>query len=428
MQSRRHPGRAWVCKPVSAGLAMAALVGCNVYDATQLAPASEPRLVESALCGNGRLDDAERCDSGIAAGTAGACPKRCDDSDPCAPQLRTGSGCEIECVTLVITDAREGDGCCPEDVGPAEDGDCGACGDGIIGPLESCDPPEKCLTQEQCSQGNECLVGVFSGDPEQCTARCELSFVTECVDGDGCCADGCNAKSDDDCSASCGDRVVQADAGETCELEHRAAPCSESCDDGDSCTRDLVTGNPGNCNVQCTTQPITEARNGDDCCPSGAHALIDDDCAPACGNGIVESGEVCDGGSLCTAQCTLTDEGRCLEADTTSADRTCKQCRCQGCTQSMLGCFGNPDPTFASSCQAIVECAHQAHCTGSACYCGSSAFCIAPNGPCRGVIESAASDEGQSVESCTDDAMCSLSQTTDIGTCVEANCRDACGQ
>jgi hypothetical protein len=429
MQSLRHRGRAWVGAALCAGLA-AALGGCQAYDAARLAEASKPgpELAESAECGNARLDDGERCDPGIEAEAAGACPERCDDSDPCARQVRTGSGCQIECVTVAATEAREGDGCCPEGVGPGEDSDCGECGDGIIGPTESCDPPESCPTKKQCAQRNQCLVGVFSGDPERCTARCELSVVRECVDGDGCCAEDCSAGSDDDCSASCGDGAVQVEAGETCELEDRAAPCSESCDDGESCTRDLLTGSASNCNAQCTAQPINEARNGDGCCPPGAHALIDDDCAPACGNGIVEPGEACDGGGLCSAGCTLTDEGQCVAADTTNADQVCKQCRCQRCTQSMLGCFDNPDPTFVSNCRAVVECGHDAHCTGDACYCGSNTFCNLPNGPCRSAIDRAAAAEGQSVANCSDDATCSLSQTAAIGACVEANCRTECGQ
>jgi hypothetical protein len=50
--------------------------------------------------------------------------------------------------------------------------------------------------------------------------------------------------------------------------------------------------------------------NVDGCCPAGADAVSDLDCDPVCGNGIVESGEECDGGSLCTPGCIKTNEAR----------------------------------------------------------------------------------------------------------------------
>ncbi len=59
------------------------------------------------------------------------------------------------------------------------------------------------------------------------------------------------------------------------------------------------------CNVE-----IVLPADGDDCCPDGANANDDSDCAPVCGNGEVEEGEACDDGNQepgdgCDAACAV---------------------------------------------------------------------------------------------------------------------------
>jgi hypothetical protein len=81
------------------------------------------------------------------------------------------------------------------------------------------------------------------------------------------------------------------DDGESCD------PCPKTCaDDGDAdpCTKDEPMGTQ--CNVMCVSTRITEAKNGDGCCPRGADMRTDTDCKPVCGNGVVESQEDCDEG------------------------------------------------------------------------------------------------------------------------------------
>lgn len=500
MQLRVVPSHVWGLRVLGAALLLQ-LAACEGYDSALLNGAFAVKSGALAeLCGNGRRDEGERCDTAIDEGQPGACPSRCDESDdPCAPRLPAGADCQRECAVARIEKAADGDGCCPRGMGVTDDGDCGFCGDGIIGPRETCDPPESCATREQCERRDRCLAGVFSGDPEQCTARCELTVVRKCSDGDGCCPADCDASNDEDCSASCGDGVLQREVGETCESGKAALACAQTCDDGDVCTEDLVLGTERNCNVACVNAAITRPIDEDGCCPPGAHALNDSDCVPSCGNnvregeetcdpcsrdcddgdpctrdtargdplacslscshtrittpaagdaccptgasaaedsdcrpvcgnGITEPGEECDGGSLCDARCRRTDEARCQDADPTRVDSLCLQCRCSRCTDEMLGCFANPDPAFVRNCSAVVECGHDRHCTGSACFCGTSAFCARPNGLCRVEIAAAAAAAGQSVQACTDDPTCTLHQTTAIGACVEARCARECGQ
>src|SRR5262249_36186886 len=68
---------------------------------------------------------------------------------------------------------------------------------------------------------------------------------------------------------------------------------------------DTLTGSPDNCNVECMHTPITMPHDNDGCCPSGANNNTDKDCAAACGNGIREASEECDGTPDCTADCKL---------------------------------------------------------------------------------------------------------------------------
>jgi alpha-N-arabinofuranosidase len=83
-----------------------------------------------------------------------------------------------------------------------------------------------------------------------------------------------------DCSASCGNGVV--DASETCDPP---TSCPSSCDDGNACTLDQLTGSPENCNVACSNTAITACTSGDGCCPSGCSASDSD-----CGGGTGGSG------------------------------------------------------------------------------------------------------------------------------------------
>lgn len=288
------PRLQWFCLAARlSALALLSATACNVYDASVL----EPKTV----CGDGKRGVGELCDTMIAQGQPGACPERCGSDDPCAPTYLAGSGCQTRCIAVPVTEARAGDGCCPEGASAAEDSDCGDCGDSIIQGVETCDPPSSCPTH--CDSPAKCAKTKLVGSADKCSAKCQYELILTCADDDGCCAQGCTVKTDNDCNTSCGDGRVDAKIGETCEPGSQSAPCPASCDDGDPCTEDLSTGSSEACNKRCLHTPITSALGGDHCCPPGANAGTDSDCAPQCGNGQVEGSEQCDGGGLCAPDC-----------------------------------------------------------------------------------------------------------------------------
>ena len=252
-------------------------------------------------CGNGVIDTqfGEICDTGIASG-AGACPASCDDAQACTTDVLSGSGCEAECVHAPITAAVDGDGCCPAGANANTDSDCEAmCGNGIVEAGELCDTGivagiGACPTS--CDDLQACTTDTLLNDGS-CMAACSFTPITAPADGDGCCPPGATALTDDDCSADCGNGVVEP--GETCDTDIVAGPgaCPTACADGDACTTDVLS-NPGTCTAACAFPPVTMAINGDGCCPPGANANNDSDCAPVCPNGVVEPGEQCDDNNM----------------------------------------------------------------------------------------------------------------------------------
>lgn len=259
-------------------------------------------VASARQCGNGALDPGELCDPAIAAGREGACPTKCESDDPCTPRVLAGAQCQVECVGVLVVKAISGDGCCPAGVGPAEDADCGACGDGVIGPDETCEMGS-CVTSDQCTAPGACLNAVFTGDPNTCNSSCQLSVREQCRSGDGCCPSACSTSTDTDCSATCGNGTLED--GETCEPGSTSTPCPTGCDDGVACTSDVLTGSAANCNVTCAHIEITAPTSGDGCCPTGANAASDSDCTPVCGNQVREPGEQCD---PCPASCEDDDD------------------------------------------------------------------------------------------------------------------------
>ncbi len=253
-------------------------------------------------CGDGVVNAVELCDTAIAAGSAGACPISCDDGDPCTTDTLGGATCLAVCSHGAITGFVDGDGCCPAGGDATVDADCPAvCDNGVVEPTETCDPSATCPTA--CDDGSACTTDTLTGSAATCDAACAFDPIVACASGDGCCPTGCTVASDADCSAVCGNGVI--DTGETCDPP---ATCPSSCDDGVACTTDSMSGSAANCNVACTFTPIVAPAPGDGCCPPGANALTDSDCAPACGNSAVEPPETCDDGNTtpgdgCSATC-----------------------------------------------------------------------------------------------------------------------------
>jgi len=74
------------------------------------------------------------------------------------------------------------------------------CGNGVIEPGETCDPPGSCPT---CAESFSCYQA--TGSPATCDVVCHQP-VTSCADSDACCAfdgaGGCGAAGDSDCAGS----------------------------------------------------------------------------------------------------------------------------------------------------------------------------------------------------------------------------------
>jgi cysteine-rich repeat protein len=190
------------------------------------------------------------------------------------------------------------------------DDDCSAmCGNGVLEAGELCDTgitlgAGACPTT--CDDGVTCTADTLTG-AGSCGATCANAPITTPVDGDGCCPTAGNPGIDDDCLPTCGNGFV--DLGETCDtaIPSGAGACPTACSDGAACTSDTLVG-AGTCTAACSFPTITTPTNGDGCCPTGANNTDDDDCAPSCGNGVVEGTEPCDDGNMndtdaCTNSC-----------------------------------------------------------------------------------------------------------------------------
>ncbi len=285
-------------------------------------------------CGNGVVELGETCD--------GDCPTSCDDDNACTDDVLAGSesSCNVTCTHTPVSSCADGDGCCPAGCNAAQDDDCAvACGNGVVESGETCDG--NCPFS--CDDGNPCTDDTMTGSAATCDVQCTHTPVSSCAAEDGCCPAGCDSSTDGDCSAYCGNGVV--DTGETCD-----GNCPASCDDGVDCTQDVLTGSAATCSAACGHVPITLCVSGDGCCAPGCSAAADSDCTAVCGNSIVDPGELCDGD--CPVDC---NDGNACTADalTGSAASCDAQCAHTPITQCASGdgcCPGGCTSTTDSDC------------------------------------------------------------------------------
>lgn len=270
-------------------------------------------------CGDGVVNAIELCDTGIDSGE-GACPSACNDDNACTADALSGDNCQSECIFTPITAFVDGDGCCPADGNSNVDSDCQpVCGNSVLERGEQCDTgiaagqTGACPQASDCSDDQACTTDELA-NPGTCSAACRHDEIGEPVNGDGCCPPGADIGSDSDCSAACGDGVWSPEENETCDTAipagaPGACPTAADCHDDDACTEDNLLS-AGTCSALCVNPPITEVGPADGCCPSGGNANSDADCAPVCGNGVVEQGEQCDDGNTvpddgCDAHCAI---------------------------------------------------------------------------------------------------------------------------
>ncbi|MCG5056349.1 MAG: hypothetical protein KA712_25685 [Myxococcales bacterium] len=371
--SGRPGGCVEVCAPracatvVLTGAAASCSARCSSTALTACAPVSDgccPTGCTSDAdpdcspgCGNGQIDEGESCDTARGSGSEGACPEVCgDDGDACTEETLVSRGtCQARCVRRAIMGFRPGDGCCPPGANRAVDADCSAvCGNGIVeSPRETCDravpagQPGAC--PQTCPPAPACFQVSLTGSADACDARCAREPVTACRSGDGCCPAGCSAAADDDCQTICGNRVREP--GEACDRGITAGnpgACPSVCDDGQSCTVDFATGSVDACSRSCVFAKISACASGDGCCPVGCSFGTDADCAPICGNGVVEDSETCDPPASCPTSC-KDDTDLCtmamLQGDPSSCTARCVQA-------PILECSTASDQCCASSCNA----------------------------------------------------------------------------
>lgn len=225
-----------------------------------------------------------------------------------------------------------------------------SCGDGHVDMGELCDG--NCMSDCPApATSNACVHSMLIGSPDHCDVQCMTEPITTCISGDGCCPSTCTHASDTDCSAKCGDGVV--DPGEKCEANSTTRPCPTSCDDGKSCTTDMLVGSANSCSAECANIPITAAHGGDGCCPPNANANNDSDCESKCGNNVREPGEMCDGDD-CPTACSSSDA--CHPSSLDGSAGTCDaKCISSAITKPLPGDGCCPDGANAvtdSDCKA----------------------------------------------------------------------------
>jgi cysteine-rich repeat protein len=182
----------------------------------------------------------------------------------------------------------------------------------------------------------------------------------------------------EDCHPACGDGVVSG--SEHCDralLAGESGVCPLWCPDLDACTPQRVSGSALSCDAHCVAAPITRARAGDGCCPSGANANSDADCASECGNEIVESGEMCEPGSEAGCPTSCRHEDACmigeLSGDPTMCNVACNWTRIEQCRDGDECCPSGCDQTEDSDCEA--SCGNGALEQGERCDNGTSTPC-----------------------------------------------------
>jgi cysteine-rich repeat protein len=383
----------------------------------------------SAVCGDGKVSGDEQCDTAIADGKPGACPKSCTPMNACTPRVVQGAACAATCAPMPITKIGAKDSCCPPGANATNDVDCTAqCGNNVIEGNETCDPPSSCAP---CTTSNSCLAVKSTGSADTCDLRCSQTPITQCHNGDHCCPSGCSKSNDQDCSSSCGNRTI--DSGETCEANTNK-PCPTTCNDNQSCTIDMLVGSASNCNAVCTNVAITQAVNGDACCPNGATANNDSDCMAQCGNKIVETGEQCDDGNQvagdgCVNCQTETPTQACL-VKLNSSD-ACAMCTCNKCTTEALACEGASSADEAMACDAMVKCGRKTGCRNPGCLCGTADVLLcaagAANGPCmKEVFAAAKTNVVLTIQTRASDTTYPIGRANALGTCVDMNCATEC--
>lgn len=187
-------------------------------------------------------------------------------------------------------------------------------------------------------------------------------------------------------SELCGNGTLEM--GELCDPMIAAGEpgaCPEACDDGLAATIDILTGTAESCTRVCAFVSIPSCGTADGFCPPCCDSIRDVDCSPTCGDGVVDTGEVCDGN--CPTSCD--DEDACT---TDSMGGSASMCNVV-CTNTAITTCASGDGCCPSGCDASTDgdclspngaaCGAPSQCTGGMCLTGSDwpgGYCTQPCG------------------------------------------------
>ncbi|MDD5750086.1 MAG: hypothetical protein PHU56_00315 [Candidatus Pacebacteria bacterium] len=158
-------------------------------------------------------------------------------------------------------------------------------GDGLIDCQDYSDCPNSCTSCQAAS----CSSATYDWT---CTP------ITSCINGDGCCAQGCIPSTDSDCASlpCASDGSSCSTSEQCCSLQCSGSVCVavENCSDNiDNNSNGLIDCQDPQCPSTCglcgtpscspithdwTCTPITSCINGDGCCPTGCTRTVDNDC------------------------------------------------------------------------------------------------------------------------------------------------------
>jgi cysteine-rich repeat protein len=247
------------------------------------------------------------------------------------------------------------------------------CDDGNAMPGDGCEPGSctyTCASDTECAP-SACRMAACSATTHTCVDTGPAPDGELCGAGGTCTGGAC-------ITPGCGDGMVVPP--ETCDTAI-AGSCPSSCDDGDTCTLDVLIGE-GSCTARCTTASVTCA-SGDGCCPSGCTGFSDLDCPNICGDGRIADGELCDDRNMlnndgCSSSCMVEPNFACTGEPTV--------CQCLSPVGSACCPNNTCAPGGACSFGICAGCgeATQACCAGRTC--NAPNFCLSSNtcGACGG--------------------------------------------
>jgi len=401
---------------------------------------------ETDSCGHGSVADGTPCDDGQFCTvddvcTGGVCvgggPNSCDDANDC-----TEDSCNEGADSCKYTKAQNGSSCedgsaCTSDDtcsnGVCEAGPTRECTDDNVCTDDSCDAATgdcvftnntaPCDDGAFCTTGDTCSEGICTGGPGN-----------GCDDGNGCTIDSCDEETDG-CSYGNADNGTVCDDGLFCTLDDVctdgvcAGPTENTCDDGNSCTKDSCNEGSNDCKYSPTAN--------NDPCDDGSFCTVDDTCQSGACEGVArdcddqngctddscnEDGDTCDNANN-SAPC---DDGQYCTTGDTCGGGTCSVfsptcddanvCTTDSCDENADTC-SNENNT--NPCEDGEFCTVSDTCSGGACGAGPARDCGDANA-CTDDSCNEGTDVCDNVNNtapCDDGLFCTVSDVCAAGTC-----------